>query len=293
MKRGNWFTGVGVACVTGALSVGSAAYGDPVPGTGPVNGAMGMQRPGTEVMQEIESFHTFLLWIITAVAGLVLVLLAYVMLRYNRRANPTPRKFTHNMAVEVIWTILPVLILVAIAARSFPLIFKEEVIPPSAYTLKVTGNSWFWSYEYPDLGVSVTQNLLPQEQAGSRYLLATDNVLEVPTHVNVQAIITSNDVIHSWAVPAFGVKQDAIQGRTNMAWFNVTREDTYYGQCSELCGQNHGFMPIEIKAVPEAEFRRWVIAQGGHLPGQQPVAAPGATPAAPAGGAAPAGTPTR
>jgi cytochrome c oxidase subunit 2 len=252
---------------------------------------MGMQPPATDVMREIESFHNFLLLVITAITALVLGLLIYVVLRFKRSSNPTPRKFTHNMAVEVIWTVLPVLILVVIAARSFPLIFREEVIPPSAYTLKVTGNSWFWTYEYPDLGVTVTSNLLSEDDARAQhrpYLLATDNVLYVPTHVNVQAIITSNDVIHSWAVPAFGVKQDAIQGRTNAAWFNVEREDIYYGQCSELCGQNHGFMPIEIKAVSEADFRRWVIAQGGHLPGTA-ASTPSATPAATPSGTAPAG----
>lgn len=292
MGRGTKIAIAGIACALSAVAAG-AAFAD----TGPISGGLGLQNPGTAVMQEIINFHNFLLWIITAIALLVLVLLVYVVLRYNRRANPTPRKFTHNMTIEVIWTIVPVIILVLIAARSFPLIFREEVIPPSAYSLKVTGNSWFWSYEYPDLGVTVTSNLLSEEDARAQhrpFLLATDNILYVPTHVNVQAIITSNDVIHSWAVPAFGVKQDAIQGRTNMAWFNVTREDTYYGQCSELCGLNHGFMPIEIKAVSEADFRRWVIAQGGHLPGAQQGApgAPNAAPA-PAGAAAPSGTPTR
>jgi cytochrome c oxidase subunit II len=282
------------AAAGGALlmSVGTAyATGEPV------NGGMGFQAPATGVMRDIESFHSLLLYIITAITLFVLALLIWVMVRYNRRANPTPRKFTHNMLVEVIWTIVPVLILVAIAARSFPLIFKEETVPPAEYTLKVTGNSWFWSYEYPDLGVSLTSNLLSEEDAKAQhrpYLLATDNVLYVPMHTNVRVIITSNDVIHSWAVPAFGVKQDAIQGRTNMAWFNVDvpQEDTYYGQCSELCGQNHGFMPIEIRAVSREHFNQWVLSQGGHLPAAATTTpASATTTTTPA--AAPAGSPTR
>lgn len=280
MKRGLIASVVGGALLMSA----GAAHAK----SGPTPGGVTLQEPATSVMRDIVNFHDFLLVIIAVVTAFVLVLLLWVMLRYNRRANPTPKKFTHNMLVEVVWTIVPVLILVAIAWRSFPLIFKEETIPASEYTLKVTGNSWFWSYEYPDLGVTVTSNLLSEADARAQnrpYLLATDNVLYVPTHTNVRVIITSNDVIHSWAVPAFGVKQDAIQGRTNESWFNVEREDTYYGQCSELCGQNHGFMPIEIRAVPREQFNQWVLENHGHLPGAQQASAPG--------GSAPAAEPSR
>jgi len=250
------------------------------------------QPAATEVMREIVSFHNFLLPIIIAISVLVLGLLLWVMVRYNRRANPTPRKFTHNMLVEVIWTVVPVLILVAIAWRSFPLIYLEERIPQAELTLKVTGNSWRWDFEYPDLGVRLTANLLDEETAraeGRPYLLATDAPLLVPTDTTVRVLVTSNDVIHSFAVPAFGVKEDAIQGRVNETWFNVDREGVYYGQCSELCGINHAFMPLEIHAVSRAEFEQWVVAQGGVLtaegepegdaaPAEQPAAAPAATP---------------
>jgi cytochrome c oxidase subunit 2 len=242
----------------------------------PHDGGVTFQPPATTVMRDIEDFHSILLVIITAISAFVLALLLWVIIRYNRRANPVPHKFTHNMFVEVVWTIVPVLILVGIAWKSFPLIFKEEQIPPAELTLKVTGNSWFWSYEYPDLGVSLASNLMPEDEAraqGRPYLLATDAPIYVPVHTNVRVLVTSNDVIHAFAVPAFGIKEDAIQGRVNDTWFNVDREGVYYGQCSELCGMNHAFMPIEVHAVSREEFNRWVAAQGGT------VAASGAPPA--------------
>jgi cytochrome c oxidase subunit 2 len=217
---------------------------------------------------------------------LVLALLLWVMVRYNRAANPTPKRFTHNMTVEVIWTIVPVLILVAIAWKSFPLIYKQERIATEAeLTLKVVGNSWFWNLEYPDLGVSIAANLLPEDEAraaGRPYLLATTEPLLVPIDTTVRVLVTSNDVIHSFAMPAFGVKEDAIQGRVNETWFNVEREGVFYGQCSELCGLNHAYMPIEIHAVSRAEFEAWVAAQGGSMASAEPEEAPAAEPSAPA-----------
>lgn len=262
----------------------------------PTPGGINFQPPATSVMRDIESFHAFLLPIIIVVSVFVLGLLLWVIVRYNRRANPTPRKFTHNMLVEVIWTIVPVLILVAIAWKSFPLIYEEERIPENAeLTLKVTGNSWRWDFEYPDLGVRLTSNLLEESDAraqGRPYLLATDEPLLVPVGTTVRVLVTSNDVIHSFAVPAFGIKEDAIQGRVNETWFNVDHPGTYYGQCSELCGINHAYMPVEVHAVSRAEFEQWVAAQGGSMAQAAPDAAPtGAAPAAPA--AAPASTPTR
>lgn len=256
----------------GVTASASSAWADV-----PVDGAIGMPAAATAIAEEIHSFHNFLLPIIVAISVLVLVLLVWVMIRYNRRVNPTPKKFTHNMTVEVIWTIVPVLILVAIAWRSFPLLFHEEQIPPAEVTLKVTGNSWFWSYEYPDYDVSIVSNLLPEEEAqatGQPWLLATNNPLYVPVGENVRVLVTSNDVIHSFAVPQFGVKEDAIQGRVNETWFNIEREGVYYGQCSELCGQDHAFMPIEIHAVSRAEFEQWVAAQGGSVASAEPEAAP-------------------
>lgn len=259
-----------------------------------------LQPAATEMMAKIHDFHGFLLAIIVVISSFVLALLLWVIVRYNRRANPTPRKFTHNMLVEVIWTVVPVLILVVIAWRSFPLLYEQERVPAGAeLTLKVTGNSWRWDFEYPDLGVALTANLLPEEEAHAQdrpYLLATDNPLYVPVGATVRVLVTSNDVIHAFAVPAFGVKEDAIQGRINETWFRVEREGTFYGQCSELCGLNHAYMPLEIRAVARDEFDAWVAAQGGSLPGaaaEEPAPAPSETAptepaAAPAAPASPA-----
>lgn len=289
MKRAGFLTAA-AACVAGFAGAG-AAFADQ-----PVDGHIDFQAPATPVMREIVDFHNFVLPIIVAVSILVLALLLWVIVRYNQRANPEPRKFTHNVLVEVIWTVVPVLILVAIAWRSFPILYHQERAPQAELTIKVYGNSWFWSYEYQDLGVRVTSNLLAESDADAQdrpYLLAVDNPIYVPVGVNVQLLITSNDVIHSWTIPAFGVKQDAVPGRTNVGWFNVERPGTYYGQCSELCGINHAFMPIEVRAVSQAEFERWVAQQGGSLAqAGEPAAAPAAAEPAPAG-APPAGSPTR
>ncbi|MES1197236.1 MAG: cytochrome c oxidase subunit II [Pseudomonadota bacterium] len=284
-----------IAWTAGALGASApAAWAQQAASTGATPGGINLQPAATDVMKDIHSFHDFILPILIAIAAFVLVLLLYVIVRYNRAANPTPKKFTHNMTVEVIWTIVPVLILVLIAARSFPLLFEEERVPADAQlTLKVTGNMWRWDYEYPDLGVTLTSNPLEKAEAdrqGRPYLLAVDNPLYVPTHTKVRVLITSNDVIHSWAMPAFGVKDDATQGRVNDSWFEVNDEGTYYGQCSELCGQNHAFMPIEVRAVSPEAFNAWITQQGGHLPNATPAAAPPATttipaPSAPAGAA--------
>ncbi len=284
MKRGALFTAAATACVAAPTAEATAAVGAPTPG------GVDFQAPATELMREIYAFHGFVLPIIVVVSTFVLALLLWVIVRYNRRANPTPRKFTHNMTVEVIWTIVPVLILVAIAAKSFPLLYHSEQIPEAELTLKVTGNSWRWDFEYPDLGVSITSNRLDEETAraeGRPYLLATDAPLYVPVDTTVRVLVTSNDVIHAFAVPAFGVKEDAIQGRVNETWFNVEREGVFYGQCSELCGIDHAYMPIEIRAVSRETFNQWVAEQGGSIAGgesetEQPSAPEDAEPAAPA-----------
>jgi cytochrome c oxidase subunit II len=286
VKRGALFAAVlaGVFSLAGAAF---AAVGAPTPR------GYDFQEPATAVMREIVDFHTLLLWIIVAISVFVLALLLWVIVRYNRRANPTPRKFTHNMVVEVIWTIVPVLILVGIAWKSFPLIYLQERIPEAELTLKVTGNSWRWDFEYPDLGVAMTANLLDEATAdaeGRPYLLATDMPLLVPVDTTVRVLVTSNDVIHSFAVPAFGIKEDAIQGRVNETWFNVDREGVFYGQCSELCGVNHAYMPVEIHAVTRAEFDAWVVAQGGSIASAETDAPPAPAAAEPA---TPAATPTR
>jgi cytochrome c oxidase subunit 2 len=302
-----------IASVT-TLLTGSSAFAVENERLGqPTARAIDFQPPATSIMEEIRGFHGFLLPIIVAVSVFVLALLLWVIVRYNRRANPSPRKFTHNMLVEVIWTIVPVLILVAIAWRSFPLIFREERIPPNAeITLKVTGNQWFWQYEYPDQHVSLTSLLQPEADVAAwnashpanqqrTYLLATNSPIVVPMDTTVRVLVTSNDVIHAWAVPAFGIKEDATQGRVNDSWFRIESrlvgpgEHTFYGECSELCGKDHAFMPIEVRAVPRDEFNRWLASQGGTMAFGQAAATPAsattaATPGAPppASGSAPA-----
>ena len=283
MKRGAWIASI----AAGAMSFAGAAHATLLQGQ-PTPQAVHLQPAATEIMRDITSFHDFLLWIIIAISVFVAALLVWVMVRYNRHANPTPKKFTHNILVEVIWTVVPVLILVMIAWRSFPLIYEQERIPEAELTLKVTGNSWFWNFEYPDAGVSIAANLLPEEDAraeGRPYLLATTEPLLVPVDTTVRVLVTSNDVIHAFAVPAFGVKEDAIQGRVNETWFRVDTPGTYYGQCSELCGINHAYMPIEIRAVPRAEFDAWIAAQGGAFASAAP-----ATPAPAEGATTPPAT---
>lgn len=284
MKRGALFAAAASLMFAGGVAH-AANVGQPTPR------GVDLQPAATEIMREIHAFHGLLLPIIVAISVFVLVLLLWVMVRYNRRANPTPKKFTHNMLVEVIWTVVPVLILVAIAWKSFPLIYKQERIPEAELTLKVTGNSWFWNLEYPDQGVTIAANLLPEEEAraqGRPWLLATTEPLLVPVDTNIRVLVTSNDVIHSFAIPAFGIKEDAIMGRVNETWFNVEEEGVYYGQCSELCGLNHAYMPVEIRAVSREEFNQWVAAQGGTIASAE---APAASEAAPAAGGAPAAEP--
>ncbi|MBY0563761.1 MAG: cytochrome c oxidase subunit II [Hyphomonadaceae bacterium] len=293
MKRGAMIA----AAAAGAALAGASAWA----AVGqPHDRGIDLQPPATQIMQDVHEFHTFILWIIVAISVLVLALLLWVIVRYNRRVNPTPRKFTHNIAVEVLWTVVPVLILVAIAWKSFPLLFQQERIPPAELTLKVTGNSWRWDFEYPDLGVQFTSNMLDEATAraeGRPYLLATDAPLYVPVDTTVRVLVTSNDVIHSFAVPAFGFKEDAIMGRVNEGWFNVDSNlappgTVVYGQCSELCGVNHAYMPVEIRIVSREEFDRWVEAQGGSLAAAgSPAQAPETAPTTPQ--PAPAGNPTR
>jgi cytochrome c oxidase subunit 2 len=232
-----------------------AAFGQPSPWQ------FGMQQSATPVMENIISFHDFLLYIITAIAGFVLALLLIVMVRFNARSHPVPSRTTHNTLLEVAWTTIPIMILLVIAVPSFKLLFFQLIPPPADLTVKATGKQWYWSYGYPDNGKFEFDSLmlkageLKQEQPR---LLAVDNEMVVPINKNVHVITTGADVIHSFAVPSFGIKIDAIPGRINETWFKATREGIYYGQCSELCGKDHAFMPIAVRVVSEQAFAAWV-----------------------------------
>lgn len=221
----------------------------------------GLQAAVTPTMERINSFHNMLLYIIVAISLFVLALMVYAMVRFRKSANPTPSRTTHNTMVEVLWTVIPIVILVTIAVPSFRLLYFADRAANPEMTVKATGHQWYWSYEYPDHGdFSFDAIMVPDSdiKAGQVRLLSTDNAVVVPVDTDVRLLTTSADVIHSWAMPAFGVKLDANPGKVNETWFRVTKAGTYYGQCSELCGVNHGFMPIEIRAVSKAEFTRWV-----------------------------------
>jgi len=219
------------------------------------------QAPATSIMETIESFHTELMVICVFIVVLVLGLLAWCILRFNERANPTPSRTTHNTMIEVIWTALPVMVLVGIAIPSFKLLYDEDVIPKADLTVKATGHQWYWSYEYPDNGGFGFDSTMIEDKdlkPGQPRLLTADNHVVLPVGTTIRVITTASDVIHSWAVPAFGVKIDSVPGRLNETWINIDRPGTYYGQCSELCGVNHGFMPIEIEAVTKERYAQWV-----------------------------------
>ena len=221
-----------------------------------------LQGAATPVSEAIHGLHNYLLVVITVITLFVLALLIIVMVRFNARSNPVPSKTTHNTLIEVVWTVVPILILVSIAIPSFRLVYFQREIPKADMTIKATGNQWYWSYEYPDQGgVSFDANMLTDKEAADKglpRLLATDNAIVVPTGKIVRLIVTGADVIHSWTVPSFGSKIDAIPGRLNEDWFKVEADGVYYGQCSELCGKDHAYMPIMVRAVPPAEFDAWV-----------------------------------
>ena len=221
---------------------------------------LGFQTAVTPIMQQIHSFHTYVSIIITLIALFVLALLIYVMVRYNERANPQPSRATHNTALEIAWTVIPVLILVAIAIPSFRLLFAQYDFPKADLHITATGNQWYWSYEYPDHGITFDSIMVPEAdlKEGQPRLLTVDREVVVPVGKNVVVGLKSNDVIHDWALPAFGVKLDAVPGRLQSTWFRAEREGIYYGQCSELCGRNHAFMPIAVHVVSEQEFADWL-----------------------------------
>ena len=221
---------------------------------------LGLQAGATPVMDDIIWFHNFLLWVISAIALFVLALLIIVVVKFNARSNPTPSRTTHNTMIEVLWTVVPVLILVTIAVPSFRLLFFQLNTPKADVTVKATGKQWFWSYSYPDSKFEF-DSLMVQDKdlkPGQPRLLSVDNEMVVPVNKIVKVLTTGADVIHSFAVPSFGIKIDAIPGRVNETWFKAEREGVYYGQCSELCGKDHAFMPITVRVVSDREYSAWI-----------------------------------
>jgi cytochrome c oxidase subunit II len=255
-----------VAVGIGALAIGAlmaggdtalAAYGQATPWQ------LGFQESATPIMDEITKFHDYLLYVITAISAFVLILLVVIMVRFNARANPTPSRVTHNTTLEVIWTVVPIVILALIVIPSFTLLFHQLNTPPADITVKATGKQWYWTYAYPDNGKFEFDSLMLQDKdrkADQPRLLAVDNEMVVPVNKIVRVQVIGAEVIHSFAVPSFGVRIDAVPGRLNETWFKATREGTYYGQCSELCGKDHAFMPIAVHVMSEQAFKDWVDA---------------------------------
>jgi cytochrome c oxidase subunit II len=253
----------------------------PTPGIGqPISGSYGIQRQVTPDGRQAQWMHDILLMpIITAISLFVLGLLGWVAFRYRRAANPVASKNSHNTVIEIVWTLVPVLILVVISIPSIQLLAQQyKPAGKGAITVKATGNQWYWTYNYPDYGdFEVTSNPLSDadaKAAGEPRMLAVDNRILIPVNTPIKLITTSKDVIHSWAMPAFWTKMDAVPGRLNEVKFTVDREGVYYGQCSELCGARHGYMPIAVEVVSRARFDEWIKSKGGTLPGAAPAAAP-------------------
>ncbi|GAA6190244.1 cytochrome c oxidase subunit II [Phaeobacter sp. NW0010-22] len=230
----------------------------------PVDGAWGFQPAATELARDLQSLDWMILVIITVVCVFVAALMLYCIVRFNRRANPTPSSFTHNTPIEILWTIGPILILVFIGAFSLPVLFKQQEIPEGDITIKVTGYQWYWGYEYVDHEFGFESFMLGREgleAAGysqDEYLLATDTAVVVPVNKTIVMQVTGADVIHSWTIPAFGVKQDAVPGRLAELWFKAEKEGIYFGQCSELCGKDHAYMPITVKVVSQEAYDAWL-----------------------------------
>jgi cytochrome c oxidase subunit 2 len=255
----------------------------------PQSAGLGLQAAATDIRAHQVFFHdTILLPIITGIVLLVFLLLLIVMVRFNKRANPVPARFSHNTPVEVAWTVGPVLILMFIAIFSFKLLYEEHDMPKPYMTVKVVGRQWNWDYEYPDQKIgaytSVPLDEAASKAAGKPYMLAADQPLVAPVNKVVRVEVTAEDVIHDFAVPAFGIKIDAVPGRLNETWFKATRTGTFYGQCDQLCGINHSYMPIEVKVVSQPEFDAWVASKASKkviVAAAAPPSSPAVAPAAP------------
>jgi cytochrome c oxidase subunit 2 len=287
--RARAFTGGGITALSLAVFSATPTWARPLVGQ-PTDGALGLQPSASPLKVQATFFHDIILMpVITGITLLVLGLLVWVVIRYNKKSNPVPAKWSHNTFIEIVWTVLPVLILVGISLFSFRLLFAYHDMPTPDLTVKATGNQWNWSYEYPDQGVpEYVSNMIPEDEIAARgmphslYRLAADEPIVVPVGKTVRVLVTATDVIHAFALPAFGLKTDAIPGRVNETWFRADRTGVFYGQCSELCGVDHAFMPIQINVVTEAEFAAWVASKGGSMTPQAP--------AAPAAAVAPAAT---
>jgi cytochrome c oxidase subunit 2 len=246
----------------------------------------GMQPAATSVHEQLSAFHDELLVITFLIAGFVIGLLLYVVVRFNHRRNPVPSPTTHNPWLEILWTTIPILILITIAVRSFKLMYYMAEIPKHALTINATGHQWYWTYSYPDQGGLTFDSTVIADadlKPGQKRLLDVDNPLVVPVGENIELKVTSTDVIHSWFLPSFGVQEYAIIGRSNDTWFNVLHPGTYYGECNQLCGVNHDAMPIKVVAMSKEDFRHWLVGakkkfgwNGGGAPLNVAAAAPGA-----------------
>jgi cytochrome c oxidase subunit 2 len=267
------------AAFWGAAAMAQDKFGEPT------DRAIDLQPGVTPLREDAIFFHNVILMpIITVITLFVLALLVWVVIRYNKKANPTPAKWSHNTLIEVVWTLAPVLILVFISIFSFKLLFAYNDMPKPDLTIKATGYQWYWGYEYPDQKIGeFVSNILPEDQAkaaGKPYRLAATEPLVVPVNKVVRVQVTGADVIHAFAVPSFGIIIDAVPGRLNEMWFKAERPGVYYGNCRELCGVDHAFMPIEVHVVSQAEFDGWVATKGGSAAGAAPAAAVAAPPAA-------------
>ena len=262
IAKTGWAT-LGLMLASGAARAQDVSSDLPVIGA-PTPGGIGFQEAATSLARDVHWLDGLLLVIITAITLFVTGLIAWVVLKYNRKSNPTPARFTHNSPLEIAWTVVPIVILVFIGAFSLPVLFNQQEIPEGDVTIKVTGYQWYWGYEYVDDGVAFESFMLAEDEledygyTPDLYRLAVDQPVVVPVGATVVMQLTGADVIHSWTIPAFGVKQDSVPGRLAQLWFNVDREGVYFGQCSELCGKDHAYMPIAVKAVPQDEYDAWL-----------------------------------
>ncbi len=262
MRRILLFSGLflGLGAVLAAFGIGVIGGGSAALAAQPEPWQWTFQPAATPVMENVTQFNNFLLYVVTIITLFVFGLMGYTMWRFRASANPTPSKTSHNTLIEVVWTIIPIVILVVIAVPSFRLLSHVRAIPEAGITVKAVGYQWYWGYEYPDHGDFAFDSLMLEdgERGAQPRLLATDTALVVPVDTNVRLLVTAADVIHSWAMPSFGVKMDAVPGKINEVWFRVNKTGTYYGQCSELCGIRHAFMPIRVEVVSQKKFKAWL-----------------------------------